>query len=165
MNISKNFRNMKEFFKIRSFISICAISIIFLALNYLNPVTAQTFSLANITQHAASYSVSANCNVTISSAGGGTQQWQGSSIGTNGINGTPGEEAQNCADQAGLRLEMSGAGNSYGTAPWNNSITITITFTQGVKGPVTFSIYDLTEPLYNDGTYNYAYYQDKVAIS
>ncbi|MEI6853544.1 MAG: gliding motility-associated C-terminal domain-containing protein, partial [Bacteroidota bacterium] len=126
---------------------------------------SQPFSLANIPQHAASFSVSPNCNVTITSSGDGTQQWQGSAIAANGLGGTAGAVAQNCANQTGLRLEMIGAGNSSGTLAWNNSITVVFTFPQGVKGPVTFNIYDLTEPLYNDGTFNYAYYQDKVTIS
>jgi gliding motility-associated-like protein len=131
----------------------------------LNQAFTQTFSLVNIPQHSAAFAVAANCNVTISSAGGGTQQWQGTSIGTNGLGGTPGSTAQNCANQTGFRLEMTGAGNSSGTAAWNNSITVTFTFPQGVKGPVTFNLFDFTEPFYNDGTYNYAYYQDKATVT
>jgi gliding motility-associated-like protein len=149
----------------RKLLRICSLSLIILACNNIQRVYSQPFSLAGIAQHTAASSPASNCNITISSAGGGTQQWQGSSIGTNGIGGTGGSVAQNCANQTGLRLEMSGAGNSSGTGVWNNSITVTVTFPQGVKGPVTFSIYDLTEPWYNDGSYNYAYYQDKVTIS
>jgi len=149
----------------RLFIRICAICIILLICNYLNQVFAQTFSLANIPQHAASYTISANCNVAIYNIGGGTQQWQGSSIATNGLDGTSGSTAQGCASQTGLRLEMSGAGNGSGTGDWDNKIDVIITFPNSVKGPVTFNIYDFTEPLYNDGTYNYAYYQDKTTIS
>jgi gliding motility-associated-like protein len=142
-----------------------AICVFYLSCNYISPTFAQTFSVINIPQHSASFAISANCNVAISSSGGGTQQWQGSSIGANGINGTAGSDAANCSAQTGLRLEMSGAGNGSGTGVWNNSITVTFTFPQGVKGPATFNIFDITESIYNDGSSNYATYQDKVAIT
>ena len=141
------------------------INIIFLTSLYFNQAFSQTFSLASIPQHSTAFTVAANCNVAITSSGGGTQQWQGTSIGTNGLGGGGGSVAQNCSNQTGLRLEMSGAGNSTGTGVWNNSITVTFTFPQGVKGPATFNIFDFTEPFYNDGSYNYAYYQDKATIT
>lgn len=70
-----------------------------------------------------------------------------------------------CSNQTGLLLTMSGAGNSVGTGAWNNSITITMNFPSYVCGPVTFSIYDINEDVYNDGSATYAYFQDKVTIS
>ncbi len=126
---------------------------------------AQTFSLANIPQHAATYAVAANCTVSISSSGGGSFQWQGSNINTAGLYGGPGSEAINCSDQTGLRLEMSGAGNGSGTGVWNNSITLVFTFPQGVVGPVTFNLFDFTEPWYFDGACNSVYYQDKATVT
>lgn len=126
---------------------------------------SQPFSLVNIPQNASSYTVDSKCNIAISGvADGGSLAWQGTSIGTNGLAGTGGSSAQGCANQTGLRLEMSGAGNSSGTDPWTNSITVTINFPIGVIGPVTFNLFDFTEPFYFDGSY-YAYYQDKATIS
>ncbi|MEI8203291.1 MAG: gliding motility-associated C-terminal domain-containing protein [Bacteroidota bacterium] len=140
--------------------------IVFLMMSiFITRTHAQTFSLTNIPQHSAAFTISANCTVAITSSGGGSQQWQGTSIGTNGLGGGGGSVAQNCNNQTGLRLEMTGAGNSTGTAAWNNSITVTFTFPQGVKGPATFNLFDFTEPFYNDGSFNYAYYQDKATIS
>ncbi len=126
---------------------------------------SQPFSLANIPQNSASFSVDPKCTVTISGvADGGSLAWQGTNIATNGLDGTSGASAQGCANQTGLRLEMSGAGNGAGTDPWTNSITVTVNFPIGVIGPVAFNLFDFTEPFYFDGNY-YAYYQDKATIS
>ena len=150
---------MKKNSGIRSFLILCALTLIFWSCNYSNHTFAQTYSLAGITQHSTSTTISGNCVVNISTVtGGGSTQWQGSSISNDGLNGTSGEVAQNCSSQTGLRLEMSGASSA-----WGNSITVSITFTTPVNGPVTFNIYDLTEPLYSGD--NSAYYQDKVSIS
>jgi hypothetical protein len=148
----------------RQFYKICLFSFVLINACFSINAISQTFSLVNITQNAASYSVTPNCIVTVATAGGGSKAWQGSSVGTIGLGSTGGSGAQNCVNQTGLRLEMSGAGNSSGSAAWNNSITVTVTFPTGVQGPATFSVYDLTEPLYYDGSKYYAYYQDKITI-
>ncbi len=125
----------------------------------INRASGQTYSLINIAQNAASTTVGGNCVVGVTSVtGGGTTKWQGTNVGTAGINGTAGSDAMNCAAQTGMRLEMSGASSA-----WGNSITVTFTFTVPVLAPVTFNIFDLTEPLYSGD--NSAYYQDKVTIS
>lgn len=91
--------------------------------------------------------------VTAVSGGGTTGYSNGSSsqIGGSGVcSGTP----------TGLFLEMSGASSA-----WNNSINVAITFATPVCAPATFSIYDVNEAIWNDGTTNYSNYDDQITIS
>ncbi|MBC7861828.1 MAG: hypothetical protein IAF38_02565, partial [Bacteroidia bacterium] len=127
---------------------------------------AQTFTWVGYPTNGLTWNPSATFNMTKATAGGGSfDVRQSASGGTSAISGTAGNIAQNCANQTGLRLEMSGAGNGAGTAAWNNNITVTITFPTFLCAPVTFNIYDVTETFYFDGSFNYVNYQDKVTIS
>ena len=131
----------------------------------ISKLNAQTYSLVGIARDAASTTIGGNCVVAVATGGTGTKCWQGSTVATaSHISSTTGDVAAGCGSSTGLRLEMSGAGNSSGTGAWNNTTTVTFTFIVPVQAPVTFNLYDLTETYYNDGTSNYAYYQDKVTI-
>ncbi len=135
-----------------------------LSLNIL--LNAQTFTWVGYPTNSATWNPSSTFNVTTATAGGGSFDRRASSAaGTSPISSTAGNIAQNCANYTGLRLEMSGAGNGSGTGAWNNSITVTMTFPTYLCAPVTFNIYDVTETYFNDGSFNYVYYQDKVSIS
>lgn len=91
--------------------------------------------------------------VTATTGGGTTGYHYGSttSIGGSGVCvGTPN----------GLFLEMSG-----GSSSWVNQINVAITFSTPVCAPITFSIYDINEAIYFDGTTNYSNYDDQISIS
>lgn len=127
---------------------------------------SQTFNWNAYPTNSASWVSSPTFSVTKATGGGGSFDVRSSSAaGTSAISGTSGNTAQNCGTYTGLRIEMSGAGNSAGSAAWNNNVTVTLNFPTFLCAPVTFNIYDITETFYNDGTANYVNYQDKVTIS
>ena len=129
-------------------------------------VFSQTFNWTAYPTNTVSWVASPTFSVTKATAGGGSFDVRSSTAGSAGsISGTTGNTAQNCGTYTGLRLEMSGAGNGAGNLAWNNSITVTLNFPTYLCAPVTFNIYDVTETFYNDGSFNYVNYQDKVTIS
>ena len=144
-----------------SFKTVLVIAIFMLFTN----LFSQTYNWVGYPTNGATWNPSANFNMTKATAGGGSFDVRASTAAGNSLlSSTTGDIAQNCGTYAGLRLEMSGAGNSAGTAVWDNSETVTITFPNFLCAPVTFNIYDVTETFYTAGP-NYVYYQDKVTIS
>lgn len=140
-------------------------SIIFVFCFFIQACFSQTYNWNGYPNNSTSWNPSSNFNVTTSTSGSGSFDRRSSTGTGTGLIGTAGNDAASCGTYNGLRLEMSGAGNSSGSAVWNNSITVTINFPNFICAPVTFNIYDITQTFYNDGSANYVYYQDKVTIS
>ncbi|MBS1650413.1 MAG: gliding motility-associated C-terminal domain-containing protein [Bacteroidetes bacterium] len=142
------------------------ISLIFIISLLFTKSFAQIVNWNAYPSNAVSWSPSSVFNVSKSTAGGGAFDVRSSaSSGTSPISGSQGAVAQNCSNYTGLRLEMQGAGNSAGNAVWDNSVTVTVNFPTYLCAPVTFTIFDVTETFYFDGTNNFVNYQDKVIIN
>src|SRR6185503_17299069 len=74
---------------------------------------SQTYNWTGYPANATTWNPSTNFHVTTSTAGGGSfDRRESGTAALSPISSTDGSQAQNCGTYTGLRLEMSGAGNS-----------------------------------------------------